>query len=74
MTTERTGKGEKLQMVLAVGVIAIGIAYIWIQRQRSGDSIPADELGSRFRLGILCVVVGFVWLLIAKAAIWWKYD
>lgn len=61
-TIEKTGKGWKLQQVIAVLFLLGGIVYL----------IAAE--GERSPVGGLVIGGGLIWLIIAKIGAWWCHG
>ena len=66
-TVEQTGKKYKLQQLLSVLVIIVGV--IMVIAATSGDK-PGGDAG----LGGLAILVGIIWYIITRFTTWWHHG
>jgi hypothetical protein len=67
VTVEKTGKGLKLQLLLAVGLLIFGIVRLVNMVTTKGDELQGVIAG-------LCIVFSIVWLIVIKIKTWWRHG
>ena len=66
ITTQDTAKRFKLQQLLSVGAIILGLILVF----SSGDN-PEESSAPAF--GVLFILGGFVWYVVTRVRIWWHH-
>jgi hypothetical protein len=67
ITIEKTGKGLKLQRLLANLMLLIGV----------GSAIAAATLGPNLALiavAVMCLLIAIPWLILVRMMTWWKHG
>lgn len=67
-TIQETGKGLKLQIMLSVGMIIVGMIWLF------SDFKNLDPEKDTFLAPSLVTLVGLVWYLVTKFRIWWHHK
>lgn len=67
VTTQLTAKRFKLQSLLSVLMILVGLSMVI-----HGSGAEADQ--SMVVWGCLLVLVGFVWRVVNRVRIWWNHE
>lgn len=71
VTIEKHRKSLKLQQVLSILTLVLGIVLVVVGAQQAGqDSAPATATVN----GILTTLGGLVWLSVVKVLMWWHHG
>ena len=75
VTTEATGKGIKLQQLIAFVMLLVGLGLIIAGVQTVGgqDAAPGTG-GGMFLGGVLMFTVAVVWRIVLRMLKWWHHD
>lgn len=66
---QATGKSLKLQQLLSVLVVALGVILMI-----AGSPGSNGEPSGAFTFGTLLLVVGLVWFFVTKFMAWWRHS
>ncbi len=65
-TIQETSKKFKLQTLISVSLIIIGVVWVWISR--------STQSGEPLVIPLLMIVIGLVWYLVNRFRIWWHHK
>jgi hypothetical protein len=75
VTTEATGKGIKLQQLIAFVMLLVGLGLIIAGMQTvGGHGAEPGTGGGMFLGGVLMFTVAVVWRIVLRMLKWWHHD
>jgi len=70
VTIEKHGKPLKLQQLLAMGVLTLGIVLTFAGM----GSVEGGRMSNMQATGGLATFAGIVWLVVTKVRMWWHHG